>query len=232
VPPSHPQLLDWLADEFIRSGWSVKHIQRLILQSATWRQSSRPRANALKSDAGSQFLWRFPPRRLEAEAVRDSVLHVTGALRLRMGGPGYSAFKPNTNYVRNYIPRDKWGPAQWRRMIYMTKVRMEQDAIFGVLDCPDAGQVTAKRSRSTTPLQALNLLNSSFMLQQAELLAKRISLTARKNRESPIRIAFRTVLGREPSADEFQSAVPLVTTHGLRALCRALLNSNEFLFLQ
>ncbi|MCH8830475.1 MAG: DUF1553 domain-containing protein, partial [Planctomycetes bacterium] len=159
-------------------------------------------------------------------------LHVTGALRSRMGGPGYSAFKPNSNYVRNYIPRDQWGPAQWRRMIYMTKVRMEQDAVFGVLDCPDAGQVTAKRSRSTTPLQALNLLNSRFMLQQAELLAKRISRTARKNRESPIRIAFRTVLGREPSANEIQAAAPLVTTHGLRALCRALLNSNEFLFLQ
>ncbi|MFQ5733372.1 MAG: DUF1553 domain-containing protein [Planctomycetaceae bacterium] len=232
VRPTHPELLDWLADEFVRSGWSVKHIQRLILQSATWRQSSRPREKAMQIDADSRLLWRFSPRRLEAEAVRDSVLHAAGTLRSRMGGPGFSAFQPNANYVRNYVPKENWGPAEWRRMIYMTKVRMEQDAVFGALDCPDAGQVTDKRSRSTTPLQALNLLNSSFMLQQAELMAAGIARNVGGGLEAQVRRAFRRTYGRQPSADEIRNGVALVRKHGLRALCRALLNSNEFLFLQ
>eukprot|EP00913_Durusdinium_trenchii_P008936 g8402.t1 len=181
VPPTHPELLDWLAAEFIHSGFSVKHIQRLIVGSNTWRQSSRPRTAAMKVDAGSKLLWRFPPRRLEAEAVRDSILLAAGTLRDRMRGPGFSVFKPNTNYVRVYEPKEQWGPPEWRRMIYATKVRMEHDAVFGALDCPDAGQATAKRPRSTTPLQALNLLNSGFMLQQAELMSADIKRRAGAN---------------------------------------------------
>jgi hypothetical protein len=232
VPPSHPELLDWLAAEFIRGGWSVKHIQRLILCSNTWQQSSRPRIAAIRIDAGTRLLWRFPPRRLEAEAIRDSILHVTGVLDRRMGGPGFSAFQPNTNYVRVYNPKERWGPAEWRRMVYMTKVRMEQDAVFGTFDCPDAGQVAAQRSRSTTPLQALNLLNSNFMLQQSALMAERIAADAGPNVETQVRTAFRTTFGRPATTEEIHDAVPLVKQHGLPALCRALLNANEFLFLQ
>ena len=230
--PTHPRLLDWLAYELIHSGWSVKHIQRLILTSATWQQSSRPREKAKRIDADSRLLWRFPPRRLEAEAVRDSVLHAAGTLRSRMGGPGFSAFQPNTNYVRNYVPKTNWTPTEWRRMVYMTKVRMEHDAVFGALDCPDAGQVTAKRSRSTTPLQALNLLNSNFMLQQSNLMAMDITRDVGERTEKQIQNAFERCYGRPPTRDEVREIVPVVRKHGLRALCRALLNSNEFLFLQ
>ena len=232
VPPSHPKLLDWLAAEFIRSRYSVKHIQRLILTSNTWRQSSRPRAAAKKIDAGSFYLWRFPPRRLEAEAIRDSVLFVSGSLRTTMGGSGFSVFKPNTNYVRVYLPKTEWGPPEWRRMIYATKVRMEPDGVFGVLDCPDAGQATAKRARSTTPLQALNLLNSGFMLQQADAMAADVLRSAGVNKRHAIELVFQRTFGRKPSLLEGRAALQLVERHGLRALCRAVLNSNEFLFLQ
>ena len=173
-----------------------------------------------------------PPRRLEAEAIRDAILHVTGVLDSRMGGPGFSAFNPNTNYVRVYEPKTEWGPAEWRRMVYMTKVRMEQDAVFGTFDCPDAGQAAAARSRSTTPLQALNLLNSGFLLQQSALLAERIAAEAGPEAASQVRVAFPITFGRPATAAEIRDAVPLVKQHGLRALCRAMLNANEFLFLQ
>lgn len=232
VRPSHPQLLDWLAAEFIRNRYSVKHIQRLILTSNTWRQSSRPRAAAKNIDAGSIYLWRFPTRRLEAEAIRDSVLSVAGSLRTTMGGAGFNVFQPNTNYVRVYIPKTKWGATEWRRMIYGTKVRMEPDGVFGVLDCPDAGQATAKRARSTTPLQALNLLNSGFMLQQADVMAADVLETAGNNKRRAVEQIFLRAFGRKPTANETLGATKLVKRHGLRAVCRAVLNSNEFLFLQ
>ncbi|MCA9267351.1 MAG: DUF1553 domain-containing protein, partial [Planctomycetales bacterium] len=158
--PTHPELLDWMAGELTSHGWSLKHMHRLILTSSTWRQDSRPREQAAVVDATSRLLWRFPPRRLEAEAIRDSVLAVSGALDLRMGGPGFSGFEVEAENVRHFHPKTSYGPDDWRRMIYMTKVRQEQESVFGAFDCPDASQVAPKRSRSTTPLQAFNLFNS------------------------------------------------------------------------
>ena len=228
--PSHPELLDWLAVELIEHNWSLKHIHALILRSATYRQSSRPHEAGMKVDAMSELLWRYPPRRLEAEAIRDSILVTTGVLDLRMGGPGYDVFKPNTNYVRNYIPKDKFGPAEWRRMVYMVKVRMEQDAVFGTFDCPDAGQPSPKRSRSTTAIQALNLLNSGFMIQQAELFAARLKREAGEKTEAQVERAFQLALGRKPADEERPGAIALVKQHGLATLCRSLLNASEFLF--
>ncbi len=171
--PTHPELLDWLADELVREGWRLKPIHRMILLSSTYQQTSTPSARGLAADAGCRWLWRYPPRRLEAEAIRDSILQCSGVLDLTMFGPGFSAFEPNGNYVRVYKPKETWGPPEWRRMVYMTKVRREHDAVFGAFDAPDAGQVCPKRSRSTTPIQALNMLNSSFMVQQGNLLAVR-----------------------------------------------------------
>jgi mono/diheme cytochrome c family protein len=229
--PSHPQLLDWLAAEFMQHGWSIKHIQKLILTSHTWQQQSFPQLEASKIDADSRLLWRFPPRRLAAEPIRDATLAVTGSLNTSTGGPGFNIFKPNSNYVRFYEPKETFGPAEWRRMIYMYKVRMEQDATFGVFDCPDAGQTIAKRARSTTALQALNLLNSSFMLQQSALLAKRLQDEA-KDQPAQIKLAFSLAFSRSPEPDELHQSLQLINTHGLDAFCRALLNTNEFLFIQ
>jgi hypothetical protein len=229
--PSHPELLDWLATELVRCEWSLKSLHRLVVLSATYRQSSQPRREALAVDAQCRLLWRFPTRRLEAEAIHDGILQVCGTLDLSMYGPGYSVFEPNGNYVRNYEPLQKWGPEQWRRMVYMTKVRMEQDAIFGSFDCPDAGQSTPNRSRSTTAIQALNLLNSPFMLQQAEMLAERLRLEAGDDSARQIQRAFRLTIGRAPDARQQQLSEQLVAQHGLLPLCVTLLNTNEFLFI-
>lgn len=228
--PSHPKLLDWLADEFVRSGWSIKHIHKQILFSNTFQQSSTPRDAALAVDAASRLLWRFPPRRLEAEAIRDCTVAVSGVLDTRMGGPGFSGFEVEMENVRHFFPKKSFGPEDWRRMIYMTKVRQERDAVFGAFDCPDLSQVMPKRSRSTTPLQALNLFNSRFMLQQAELLAKRLKEEGGDEAAEQISLAFQLCFGREPDKTESDVAVAVAAEHGLVAVCRALLNSNEFLF--
>ncbi|MCE9525149.1 MAG: DUF1553 domain-containing protein, partial [Planctomycetales bacterium] len=230
IPPTHPELLDRLASELIRGGWSLKKVHRLILMSAAYQQSSRPQEKGLAVDASSRLLWRYPPRRLEAEVVRDCVLSVTGSLDLSMHGPGYSVFLPNDNYVRVYTPKTEWAEGEWRRMIYMTKVRMEQDPVFGALDCPDAGQASAKRSRSTTALQALNLFNSSFMLQQSELLSSRVKLLAGDYPAAQVHQLFMLAFNREPSREEQAGAVGLLREHGLPSLCRAMLNANEFVF--
>jgi hypothetical protein len=231
VGPTHPQLLDWLAAEFMAKDWSVKHIQRLILTSRTYRQASKPRPAGIAKDAASKWLWRFPPRRLEAEAIHDSILSVSGVLDLKMGGPGFNVFEPNKNYVRVYKPLKTYGPAHWRRMIYMRKIRMEQDAVFGVFDCPDAGQPTSLRSRSTTPLQALNLFTSLFILQQADLFAKRLEKEVKGNPAAQVNHAFSLTFGRSPEPVEREEAIKLIEAHGLSAFCRVLFNTNEFMFL-
>jgi hypothetical protein len=229
--PSHPELLDWLATELIAQNWSLKSLHRIILLSETYRQDNKPRPDGLAVDASNRWLWRFQPRRLESEAIRDSILAASGELDLRMGGPSFSAFEPNNNYVRVYLPREKFGPGEFRRMIYMQKIRMEQDATFGTFDTPDAALVCPVRSRSVTPLQALNLLNSPFVLGRAEALAERLKREAGSEVNSQIAAAYPLLFGREGTAEEIRAADKLVTEHGLTALCRGLLNSNEFLIL-
>lgn len=229
--PTHPELLDWLAWDFVTRGWSTKALHRRILLSATWRQSSAPRPEALARDADARFLWRFPPRRLEAEAIRDSILAVTGVLDDIRGGPGFYLHEVDRENVYHYHPKSDFGPAEFRRMIYAFKVRMEQDAVFGAFDCPDGSLVVPRRSVSTTPLQALNLLNSAFVVDQAERWAGRLRREARDDRRMQIGRAWRLAFGRGPSDEEAAEALALVEGHGLPALGRALLNANEFLFL-
>ena len=231
--PTHPALLDWLAAELMDNAWSLKHIHRLILRSKTYQQSSAPRADGLARDARARWLWRFPPRRLEAEAIRDNVLRVSGQLDLRMFGPGFLLFEPNANYSRNWIPKETFAAADNRRMVYALSLRMEHDAVFGAFDCPDGGSITPSRTRSTTPIQALNLFNSSFMLDQSEHFANRVEAMAGEGRglRERIRLAYRLAFGRDPQPDELTEAVDLAETHGLIQVCRALFNTNEFLFL-
>ena len=228
--PSHPELLDWLASEFIDRGWSMKNMHRLILTSKVWQQDSRPRGDATQVDAGSRMLWRFPPRRLEAEGIRDCILTATGKLDLSVGGPGFSAFEIAMENVRHYFPKQEYGSADWRRMVYMTKVRQEKDSIFGVFDCPDGSQVTPKRSRSTTPLQALNLLNSRFVMQQAELFAAQLGKESELT-ENKIACAFELCFGREADEQELALAIAFVAEHGWVQFARAMFNANEFVFI-
>ncbi|HMO64454.1 MAG TPA: DUF1553 domain-containing protein, partial [Verrucomicrobiota bacterium] len=229
--PSHPALLDWLAAEFVASGWSVKHLQRLILTSATWRQSSAPREDALRVDAGSRLLWRFPPRRLEAEAIRDGILAVSGALDPTPGGPGFHLHKVERENVYHYHPKESFGPAEARRMVYAFKVRMEQDAVFGAFDCPDGSLVLPRRSASTTPLQALNLFNSRFVLDQAEALAARLRREAGDDPAAQAARAWRLAFGRPPGPAEAADAAAFVAAEGMPAFARAVLNANEFVFI-
>ncbi|MDB6032633.1 MAG: Planctomycete cytochrome [Verrucomicrobiales bacterium] len=257
--PSHPELLDWLAAELMHPGpaiengvgkpkgplivqarstqdsgtaaWSIKHIQKLILTSATWRQSSAPREEALQVDAASRLLWRFPPRRLEAEGIRDSILAVSGNLDRTVGGPSFFLHDVDRENVYHYHPKEKFGPAESRRMVYAFKVRMEQDGIFGSFDCPDGSLVMPKRSVSTTPLQALNLFNSRFILDQSETLATRLRKEAGADSAAQVQRAWQLAFNRLPDSTESKEAVAFAQTEGLPALCRAVLNSNEFLFI-
>lgn len=230
--PTHPELLDWLADEFMKSGWSIKHVQKLIVTSAVWQQSSHPREEPLKIDASARLLWRFPPQRLEAEAIRDSILAVAGTLNDRMGGPGWNPFQANNNYVRVYTPKEEFTGDDLRRMVYMYKVRMEHDATFGAFDCPDAGQPTASRTKSTTAIQALSLFNSSIVMQQAQAMATRLQKEAGDQAAAQVKAAFMLCFGRAPQQKELDASVSFISAQGLPAFCRAMLNANEFLFVQ
>ena len=229
--PTHPQLLDWLARDFIDHGWSLKRLHKQILMSSVWQQSSRPRAAALRIDADCAGLWRFPPRRMQAEAIRDSILQVAGNLNEEAGGPGFLLFDVDHENVHHYFPLEKFSPDTYRRMVYMTKIRQEQVDVFGVFDCPDGGQTIPQRSRSTTPLQSLSLLNSPFIMEQAAALADRLESEAPDHPARQIQSAFLRLYGRLPTAAETADAVGFIEEYGLRAFCRALLNSNEFLFI-
>ncbi len=227
--PSHPELLDWLAQELIRSGWSIKHMHRLIVLSATYRQSTAHNAVAATKDADARLLWRFPSRRLEAEAIRDCMLAVSGRLNLTEGGPGFNLFEQRGG-LSGFTPIESFTDDGLRRMIYAHKVRRERDAVFGAFDCPDAGQSTPRRIESTTPIQALNLLNSRFTIDQAEAFAERVQAKIGEDASEQIQHAYWIALNREPIHDELNDAEPVVRQHGLATLCRALFNSSEFLF--
>lgn len=229
--PSHPELLDWLAAQFVESGWSVKSLHRLILLSSAYQQSNQPRKDCLAVDADSRLLWRYPPRRLESEAIRDTVLQIAGTLNDEMGGPGWEAFEPNDNYVRVYEPKSQFGPAEWRRMIYMQRVRMRPEAVFGVFDLPDGGQACPKRGNSITAIQALNLFNSDFMMQQAAMMSERLQREVGPAAASQIERAFQLTFNRPPEVDELTAAEALLASHGLGAFCRSMLNANEAMFI-
>lgn len=229
IAPSHPKLLDWLANRFTESDWSLKQVLRPILLSDTFRQSSAPRAEALERDASATYLWRFPPRRLEAEAIRDSILSVSGHLDLRLGGPGFYLHDVEVENVMHYFPKKSFGPAEFRRMVYLFKIRQEQDAVFGAFDCPDGNQAIPRRSRSNTPLQALNLFNSPFSWQQAKLFGQRLA-KEHAHVDAQIERAFALLYGRAPDEFERKTSRAMISTEGLPAFCRALFNTSEFLF--
>jgi hypothetical protein len=230
APPSHPELLDWLASTFIAGGWRLKPLHRLIVTSSAYRQSSRLDAVAQRIDRDNQLLWRMSPRRMEAESIRDAILATSGRLDTRMGGPGYNIWEPNTNYVAVYKPRGELDADGFRRMVYQFKPRSQPDPTFSAFDCPDAALVAPRRNVSTTALQALNLLNSHLVVQQARYFAQRLKLEAGRDPVRQAERAFWLAFGRAPSATERSAAVSLITSHGAAAFCRALYNANEFMY--
>lgn len=243
IAPTHPELLDWLTQQFIQSNWSIKQLHRLIVLSGTYRQSSQAASQtALDVDADARFLWRFPSRRLDAEVIRDSMLAISGQLDLKMYGRGFDLFDKRGG-LSGFKPIESFRGEGLRRMIYAHKVRREREAVFGAFDCPDSGQSTARRRESTTPIQALNLLNSTFTIEQSAAMAERVGQLARmkvreQNSESSgntltdqVSWAYRLALSRPPEPNELEAARVVVEQYGLQPLCRALLNCNEAMFL-
>ena len=205
-PPVNPELLDWLATEFIRQGWSIKAMHRLILNSRTYRQASAfDSPENTKIDPENHYLWRMPLQRAEGEIIRDSILAVSGGLNLKMGGPGVfpevdSEILKGAAYQR--WPRTKDGPDFWRRSVYVTEMRTITAPILDLFDPPDKVASCARRNVTTIAPQALQLLNDRFVAGQSEIFARRVVDEAGRERAAQIRLAFYLALSREPETQE------------------------------
>jgi mono/diheme cytochrome c family protein len=207
TPPSHPELLDWLAGEFVARGWGMKAVHRLIVTSATYRQSSRARPELAGLDPRNRLLARQNRLRLDAEVVRDVALSASGLLSRTVGGPSVFPPQPQGVYQFTQIPRD-WrasvGPDRYRRGLYTYLWRSAPHPDLTVFDAPDGVQACTRRNRSNTPLQALTLLNDQGFFEFAQALAGRALREACGHDEERLTYAFRLCLGRPPSPRERQ----------------------------
>ncbi|MGK0189894.1 MAG: mono/diheme cytochrome c family protein [Verrucomicrobiales bacterium] len=231
--PTHPELLDWLASEFVQptqrpdgKPWSMKGLIRMLVTSDAFRRSSLPDQAGLLADAGSSLLWRFPPQRVEAEVIRDGILQSSGKLDTSIGGRSFRIHNVKKTYAQWQVVNNH-GPDTWRRMIYQERMRRVDDKMFTAFDFPDCGQVKPKRPVSTTPLQALNLMNSDFVVEQSKFVAERAVMEAGADPTAQVARAFELLLGRLPEADEVAACEGIE----LPLICRSLINSNEFAFL-
>jgi hypothetical protein len=234
--PSHPELLDYLANEFVASGYSVKHIHRLILKSNTWQQSSatKPTVLAREKDPGNKLLWKFSRRRLEAEEIRDAMLAAAGNLNPEAGGP--SVMIPIEQELINAL----YKPSQWqvardpaehqRRSVYLIYKRNLRLPFMEVFDAPDLQVSCARRESSTHAPQALELLNGDIANKQAEAFAERLEKEAGENPLKQIELAYRLVAGRAPTLKERQIAAAYLESQPLREFALAVFNLNAFLY--
>jgi len=248
VQPSHPELLDWLATEFIGQGWSIKKLHRLILNSETYKMASRfyRTANGEK-DPGNTYQWRTPLRRLEAEAIRDVILSASGQLNLEAGGPPFFPSIPNS--VRLGFRQGKWiltqeEPSNWRRSIYSYWKRGMKYPMFEVHDQPDVNVTCEKRTVTTVPTQALTLMNNEFVLLQAQHFADRVFREAGADPAQQVRVLYRIAMSREPAQKELDRWLAFLQTRrdpaaseagaapaALTDLAHVTLNANEFLYI-
>jgi len=249
-PPTHPQLLDWLACEVRDHQGSLKHLHRLICNSRTYQRASTWRGDLQEQDPHNQWLARVSRRRLDAESFRDSVLVLSGRLDLTAGGPGIKYFSespgPQVTPQLDYDDFDLASPNANRRSIYRVVWRGIPDPLFEALDFPDLGLLVDKRHQSSSPLQALTLLNHRLVLHHAEVWAQQLQAEATKAANSgttvqaaknphtlatAVRNAVRQCWLREPTAEELEDLTALAADHGLAAVCRLLICSNEFLYI-
>ena len=226
--PTHPELLDWLARQVVSGGWKLKPLHRLIMTSQAYRQSGAWNETAAHADGDSRLLWRFPPRRLSAEEVRDTVLSVAGKLDTRMGGPGFRLYEYQQDNVATYVPLDVHGPETYRRAVYHHNARAARVDVMTDFDCPDPSFSEPRRASTTTPLQALTLMNHRFALDMAAALAARLERDAGDS-AARVRRAFALCYARDAGVDEIASGVKLIEGFGLRAFCRAMLNTTELI---
>jgi hypothetical protein len=253
--PSNPELLDWLATEFERQGWSIKQMQRMIMTSETYKMASAYyQATDMEKDPTNTYLWRFPVRRLEAEIIRDSILNASGDLNLEAGGPSFFPSIPLS--VRADQPRGTWdltkeGPDTWRRSVYAYIKRGLKYPMFEVYDLPDLNTTCERRSVSTVPTQALTMLNNEFMLIQADHFAQRVWKEAGGNPAEQVKTMYRIAFSREPNQKELDSNMAFLSKQrdhemargtgasedkaalaALTDLAHVTLNLNEFAYIQ
>jgi hypothetical protein len=251
MPPSHPELLDWLATEFIRQGWSIKQIHRLIMNSETYKMaSSFYIADDVDKDPTGVYLWRFPVRRLEGEAIRDIILFASGQLNLQAGGPSFFPSTPESvrvGYAAGRWDLTKEEPATWRRSIYSYWKRGMKFPMFDVHDQPDQNVTTEKRNVSTVSTQALTLLNNEFVLLQSRYLAERIEREAGTDAAAQVTLLYRITLGRWPTEKELAGDLEFLRRDrkldgakspgaadgggALAHLAHVMLNTNEFVYI-
>jgi hypothetical protein len=229
--PTNIDLIDWLASELVARGFSLKDIHKIIVMSETYAQTSKPNRDALRVDAGNRLYWRKSPQRLEAEMVRDTMLAVSCDIDLKLDGPGYRDHAVSkTGSTAQYQPVDQSGPEFRRRTLYRTWARGGRSAFLDVFDCPDPSTTSPRRQVTTTPLQALALLNNALTFQMADGFAQRIQKQVGNDKAAQVDLAYRLAFGRKPDAEERDQAVKVVKEHGLATLARAIYNSNEFLY--
>jgi hypothetical protein len=250
--PSHPELLDWLATEFVRQGWSIKQMHRLIMNSETYKLGSNfYHAGNADKDPENIFVWRYPVRRLDGEALRDIILSASGKINLQAGGPPFFPSIPQR--VREGYRQGKWiltkeEPATWRRSVYSYWKRGMKYPMFEVHDQPDQNVTTEKRNITTVPTQALTLLNNEFVLLQAGFLAERVLREATSSDPADqVKMLYRIALSREPSPAELAGQVEFlrkqrefrsakagsedVALAALTDLSHVFLNANEFVYI-
>ncbi len=230
--PSHPELLDWLSVEFRDGGGSLKWLHRLIVKSAAYRQSSTANSAGESIDSSNAMLWRQNRRRLEAEAIRDSVLSVSGKLDRSMGGPGWQDFvveHPEHSPHYEYGLADPEDPKIWRRSVYRFIVRSQTQPWMTSLDCADPSMRVDKRNESLSSNQALALLNNGFMLTQSKHFAERVE-RAFNNLSDQVEFAYRLALGSSPEESEREQLIEFARSNGMPYLCRLIYNLNAFTF--
>lgn len=246
VAPTHPQLLDWLASEFVARGWSVKKMHKLIMMSAAYQQASLPRTSALDKDPTNELFWRFDMRRLTAEEIRDSILWVTNELNAdKMFGPSIYTDIPDAVKAGQSRPGSGWGKSspedENRRSIYIHAKRSLPDPLLEAFDMADMDLSCPVRFVTTQPTQALGMLNSEFIGKRAKALADYLQDQAPKSTEAKVALAIRRVTQRVASEEEVAKGVELIgalaeqedvdEAQALEYFCLVALNLNEFLYL-
>lgn len=230
--PSHPELLDWLAAEFLDNGQSIKQLHRIILTSATYRQSSSANAAHEKIDSQNRYLWRMNRRQLEAEALRDSILVLSGKMNFKMYGPGFRDFvleHPDHSPHYEYHKHNPEDVSIHRRSVYRFLVRSQQQPFMTTLNCADPSQQVARRDEGITALQSLAMLNNKLMVAMAQHFANELE-QRQTDTQSTVSEAFFRTLGRAPSEKEASDLATYAQQHGLANTCRLLFNLNEFSF--
>ncbi len=236
-PPTHPELLDWLATEFVREGWSMKAMHRLMMNSQTYQRSTDDVAANLKDDEENRYLWRMPRQRLEAEGIRDSILAVAGNLDRKVGGPAVHPFIDpalfQSSSKRTWAGKPDSDPETWRRSVYVFSKRSIPLPMLDVFDKPDSVGSCARRNRSTIAPQALILMNNNFVLLEARMFAERLRREAGADPAAEVDLAFQLALSRPPVQAESERAAAFIQGdgQGLVDFCQTVLNLNEFVYI-